>query len=68
VNAGSIGIYVAALPASGVAVRPATGPIVRIAIADRKSLNSGGIAPLAIGVPVLLAALLVAVRVRRRAH
>lgn len=67
VNAGSIGIYVAALPATGTAVRPATAPMLRIMIADRKSLNSGGIAPLAIGVPVLLTTLLLVVRVRRRA-
>jgi hypothetical protein len=68
VNAGSIGIYVAALPSTGAAVRPATGPTVRVAIADRKSLNSGGIAPLAIGLPAALAALLVVLRVRRRAR
>lgn len=66
VNAGSIGVYVAVLPASGLPVRPPTGPLVKVSIADRKSLNTSGIAPLAIGVPVLLAALLLAVRVRRR--
>jgi hypothetical protein len=67
VNAGSIGMYVAALPANGTAVRPATAPMVRITIADRKSLNSGGIVPLAFGLPMLLAGLLVVLRVRRRA-
>jgi hypothetical protein len=66
VNAGSIGVYVAVLPASGRPVRPPTGPVVKVSIADRKSLNTGGIAPLALGVPLVLAALLVAIRVRRR--
>jgi hypothetical protein len=66
VNAGSIGVYVAVLPASGSPVRPPTGPLLKVSIADRKSLNTGGIAPLALSVPLALAALLVAVRVRRR--
>jgi hypothetical protein len=68
VNAGSIGVYVAVLPASGSPVRPPTGPLVQISIADRKSLNTGGIAPLALGVPAAIALLLVAVRVRRRSR
>jgi hypothetical protein len=66
VNAGSIGVYVAVLPANGPPARPVTGPTVGISIADRKSLNSGGIAPLALGVPAVLAVLLIAARVRRR--
>jgi hypothetical protein len=66
VNAGSIGVYVAVLPASGSPVRPPTGPLVVVSIADRKSLNTGGIAPLALGVPLALIALLVFMRVRRR--
>ena len=65
VNAGSIGVYVAVLPASGAPVRPTTGPTLRIAIADRKLLNSGGIVQLALGVPALLALVLVAARIRR---
>ncbi len=65
VNAGSIGVYVAVLPASGTPVRPMTGPTLRIAIADRKLLNSGGIVPLALGVPALLALILIAARTRR---
>jgi hypothetical protein len=64
VNAGSIGVYVAVLPRSG-AGRPATGPTVRVEIAERKTLNSGGILPLALGVPALLGALTVGLRLRR---
>src|SRR5439155_12361045 len=38
---------------------PATDPTVHVSIARRKTLNSGGILPLAIGIPALLSALLV---------
>jgi hypothetical protein len=68
VNAGSIGVYVAVVPATGSPVRPATGPLLHVSIAERRTLNSGGIAPLALGVPLVLVGLLVIVRVRRRAH
>jgi hypothetical protein len=67
VNAGSIGVYVAVLRANGAPVRPPTGPLVKVSITDRKSLNTGGIAPLALGMPLALVALLVLVRLRRRA-
>jgi hypothetical protein len=66
VNAGSIGVYVAVLPSSGAPVPPTTGPTLRIEITDRRTLNSGGILPLALGVPAALAAILLAVRIRRR--
>jgi len=67
VNAGSIGVFVAVLPQNGEPRPPATGPTVHVSIARRKTLNSGGILPLALGIPALLAALLVGLRVRRRA-
>ena len=66
VNAGSIGVYVAVLPRNGSGVRPVAGPTLTATIADRRSLNSGGIAPLALGIPAALAALLIVVRLRRR--
>jgi hypothetical protein len=65
VNAGRIGVYVAVLPGNGTPVRPTTGPTLRVSIADRKSLNSGGIVPLAVGVPALIGLFLLAVRLRR---
>jgi hypothetical protein len=65
VNAGSIGVYVAVLPASGGRVQPTTGPMLRIAIADRRALATGGLVPLALGVPAALLVLLLAVRARR---
>jgi hypothetical protein len=65
VNAGSIGIYVAVLPASGEG-QPTTSPTVHVTIAERRTLNSGGILPLALGIPALLALLALGLRVSRR--
>ena len=65
VNSGTIGVYVAVLPRSGAPVPPTTGPTVRVRIQDRKTLNSGGILPLALGLPALLGLLALGVRVRR---
>jgi hypothetical protein len=45
---------------------PATGDAVRVAVAKRTTLNSGGIVPLALGIPGALAALAVAARLSRR--
>jgi hypothetical protein len=66
VNAGSIAVFIAVLPQNGEARPPATGPTVHVSIARRKTLNSGGILPLALGIPALLSALLVGAGVRRR--
>ena len=64
VNAGKIGVYVAVLPRSG-APGADDGRAVRVPIVDRKTLNSGGILPLALGIPALLGLLALGVRVRR---
>jgi hypothetical protein len=66
VNSGRIGVYVAVLPRSGAAVPPVTGATVRVAIAKRRTLNSGGILPLAVGIPVLLGGLTLGLRVKRK--
>ena len=65
VNAGTVGVYVAVLPRSGAPVAPTTGPTVRVSIQDRKTLNSSGILPLALGVPVALGVLAITARARR---
>jgi hypothetical protein len=65
VNPGSLGVYVAVFRASG-AGRPVTGPTVRAAIAERKTIDSGDVVPVAIGVPALLGVLAVGIRLRRR--
>jgi hypothetical protein len=66
VNAGAVGIYVAVLPRSGAPVPPATGPTIRVRIQDRKTLNSGGVLPLALGIPAALGLLALGVRSSRR--
>jgi hypothetical protein len=66
VNAGSFAAYVTVLPQQPRAGTPATGQTVHVAVAKRTTIDSGGIVPLALGVPALLAALLVGLRLRRR--
>lgn len=66
VNAGTLGVYVAVLDESGRARPPTTGPAIRLAVAERKTVNSRGIVPLALGVPGLLGLLALGVRLRRR--
>lgn len=63
VSAGPMAIYVTAVPAGG-AGAIAVGPPLHVQVADRKTLNSGGVVPLALAVPAALAALAVAVRRR----
>jgi hypothetical protein len=64
VNAGKFDVYVAVLPARAGSA-PTTGRALRLAVRDRRTLNSGGILPLALGVPSLLALLALGVRLRR---
>jgi hypothetical protein len=66
VNAGTIGIYVAVLPRNGAPVRPTTSPTLRLRIEDRKTLNSGGVLPLALGLPAVLGLLALGGRASRR--
>jgi hypothetical protein len=65
VNAGSFGIYVAVLDQAGLPVPPVTAPTIHLAVAERKTLNSGGILPLALGIPAALGLLAVGLRLRR---
>jgi hypothetical protein len=66
VNAGTIGLYIAVLPRSGTPVRPVTSPTLRLRIRDRRTLNSGGILPLALGIPGAIGLLALGVRSSRR--
>jgi hypothetical protein len=65
VNSGTLGVYVAVFPSSGEG-RPVTGPTLRADIAERQTIDANGIVPLALGVPALLGALAVGIRLRRR--
>jgi hypothetical protein len=66
VNGGDLGVYIAVLPQSGRAVEPTTGPLVHVTIADRRALDAGGILPLALGLPALLALAMAFSRFARR--
>jgi hypothetical protein len=54
VNTGRIALYVAVLPQAGPNRPPAIGPTVQLVVAKRDTLNSGGVLPLALGLPALL--------------
>jgi hypothetical protein len=66
VNSGRIGVYVAVLPRGGAPEPPITGPTLHVSITRRQTLNSGGILPLALSIPAVLALLAGGVRFQRR--
>jgi hypothetical protein len=51
VNAGRFAVYVAVLPADAAGPPPSVGRMVRVAVSERRTLDAGGILPLALGVP-----------------
>jgi hypothetical protein len=57
INTGRIALYVAVLPQVARSAPPTTGPTVQLVVAKRDTLNAGGILPLALGIPALLALL-----------
>jgi hypothetical protein len=65
VNDGDFGVYIAVLPETGAAQPPTTAPTIHLAVEERKTLNSGGILPLALGVPAVLGLIILGLRVRR---
>jgi hypothetical protein len=66
VNSGRFGVYVAVLHESGRGRPPRTGPAIRLAVAERRTLNSGGILPLVLGIPAFVGLLTLAFRLHRR--
>ncbi len=66
VSGGVIGIYVAVLPEIGAGIPPPASPLIRLDVADTRTLNAGGIVPLALGIPALIGVLTLGVRLRRR--
>ena len=63
VSSGPIAIYVTAVPANG-SGPIAVGPPLHVQVAERRTLNSGGVVPLALAVPGAL--VILAVVARRR--
>jgi hypothetical protein len=66
INTGRIALYVAVLPQMRSAAPPVTGPTVQLVVAKRDTLNAGGIIPLALGIPALLALLAGGMQYARR--
>ena len=66
INTGRIALYVAVIPQAGNSSRPATGRTVQLDVAGRRTLNAGGILPLALGIPALLALMTGSIQARRR--
>lgn len=65
VNAGRFAVYVAVLSNDGRTLL-GTSPSIRLAVAERKTLDAGGILPLVIGMPALLGLAWIGLRFRRR--
>lgn len=67
VTGGRAAIYVVVLPGKSPAGKPlAVSPAMDVRITETKDLNSGGVLPLVLGVPALLAVAAIVVRRRRR--
>lgn len=64
VNAGGFAVYVVALSHDGSTLLAAGRP-VRLTVLERRTLDAGGIVPLVIGVPALLALVWLGLRLRR---
>lgn len=65
VNSGRLAVYVAILSERPGAYPPETSQVIHLAVAKRTTINSQGILPLALGIPMLLVGLVVGARVRR---
>jgi uncharacterized membrane protein len=65
VNSGSFAVYVAVLPRHGADTIEVSEPL-RVDVGRRRTLNSGGVLPLAFGVPGFLALVALGARTRRR--
>jgi hypothetical protein len=69
VNGGHFAVYVVVLPdqSPGTAHQGlAVSPAVDVRVTEHRTLNSGGVLPLALGVPALLGLAMLGARVRRR--
>jgi thiamine pyrophosphate-dependent acetolactate synthase large subunit-like protein len=61
VNSGRFSVYVVVLGAGG----PVAGPALDARVTERRTLDAGGVLPLALGLPALLGAALLGLRARR---
>ena len=66
VDGGALGLYVAVLPGRTDRRPPATTPMIRLDVTERRTLDAGGILPLAVGVPGLIGLVALGIRISRR--
>jgi hypothetical protein len=66
VNAGTFAVYVAVLPQDAAGRPPTVGRAVRVTVAERRTLDAGGILPLALGVPAAVGVAAGGLALRRR--
>ena len=67
IDSGDFAVYVVLMPAGRAGPGPlATSPPVHLRVAGRQALSAGGTLPVDIGIPLLLALLVLAGRFRRR--
>jgi hypothetical protein len=66
VDAGTFAVYVTALSKQGGDSPPPNSPAIELRVSERRTLDAGGIGPLALGIPALLGLLALTLRVRRR--
>jgi hypothetical protein len=64
VNGGRFAIYVAVLPVTGT-LPPVVSPALDARVTEHRALNSGGVLPLALGIPALIGLGAIGLRVRR---
>jgi hypothetical protein len=65
VNSGRLAVYVSILSERPGAYPPDSSQVIHLTVAKRTTINSQGILPLALGIPMLLAGLAAGARVRR---
>jgi hypothetical protein len=65
VNAGTFAVYVTVLAKEGGGAPPPNSPPIAVRVAERRTLDAGGIGPLALGIPALLGVLALSLRLRR---
>jgi hypothetical protein len=66
VNAGTFAVYVTVLPQDARGGPAPNTPTIDLRVAERRTLDAGGILPIALAIPALLGGLTIALRLRRR--
>ena len=65
VNSGSLTVFVSVLPRHGPGAIATSAPL-RVEVAQRGTLNSSGVLPLAVGIPAVIGFVGLGIRRRRR--